>query len=102
MSNEPELTPNEEESVKWLMEWAIPKRSREDAVEIVLIQRTELWNKLRIENFAEAGSDYGYGGEVVDTLETDHDALWKWITEREKSILGMTLEEFAKTDWRIE
>lgn len=97
-----DLTPDEQDQVGWLMN-GYGKPTREEAEAIVRVWRTELYQQLSIENFGEQGSDYGYGGEVVDTIQTDHMALWKWITEREKRLLdGFTLEEFVKMDWRFE
>lgn len=97
-----ELTAEEEEIAAWLMNVAIPKRTREEVVKYLLAARTKLWDDLNRENFTTTRWDYGYGGESVESPETDHEALYEWIVERERSILGMTLEEFAKQDWRLD
>jgi hypothetical protein len=102
MSNEVELSADERDAYQWLTKGMLPSNclSHEDAIKCILRQRTKLWDKLNRENFAETGSDYGYGGEIVDTVETNHEALYEWIVERERKILGMTLEEFSTKDWK--
>jgi len=95
---EPELTPEEQETLDWLLKYARPQMTREAAVEALFMARTELFVELASKDFSKTGGDYGYGGEWFEHAETDTEALCKWIVEREKRILGVTLEEFGKTN----
>lgn len=89
------LIEDEQETVDWCMEWAIPKRTITQALEVVRVMRTSLFGELMHENFAKTDYDYGYGGMVPVTV-TDHEALQLWIEDRERRILGMTLEEWVR------
>lgn len=91
-----EFTQLEIDQIKWFTTDLRPPISREEAEKVVLACRTKLWNDLVIENFSTTEWDYGYGGESYEHAATDHTALYDWITERERRLLGgKTLEEYT-------